>query len=129
MKARITSEITEPDDRHVQYKFSVNGGEGMMRVRSEAESAIPPEQSAEHWFKEHQWGYGQTRGGQPLIYEVQHEHWAVHNVIVHKIDVDTAKIYGQQWAFLRNQEPLSVVHAVGSAIKVFGAQKLQFQAH
>jgi uncharacterized protein YqjF (DUF2071 family) len=128
VKANITSDISESEDRHVQYNFGVNDGQGLMRVRSAIKTSVPSEDSTEHWFKEHQWGYGQTRRGTPLIYEVQHPHWACHQIQESEINVDTGAIYGDQWAFLQNLEPVSVVHAAGSAIKVFGAQRLESQA-
>lgn len=124
VRAQIDSNIVQSEARSVRYGFRSNGGRGMMRVESATEHAIPGADSSEHWFKEHQWGYGSTRRGQTLRYEVQHPHWACHRVQEHEIDVDWGAIYGEEWAHMREVEPLSVVHAVGSEIKVFGAERL-----
>ena len=124
VRAEIESEIDQGETRSVRYGFSSNGGCGMMRVVSAPEHAIPGEDSTEHWFKEHQWGYGSTRGGRTLRYEVQHPHWGCHRVHEHEIDVDWGAIYGDAWSHMAEAEPLSVVHAVGSGIKVFGAERL-----
>lgn len=122
--AKIQSEIEEKSTRSVRYAFQLSGGEGSMRVVSSPESQIPDEDSTEHWFKEHQWGYGATRKGRTLRYEVQHPHWACHHVESHDIDVDWGRIYGGEWVHMNDAEPLSVVHAVGSDIKVFGAEPM-----
>lgn len=122
VRARIQSEITEDQARRVSYGFQLNGAEGTMRVESSAKTVMPGEDSIEHWFKEHQWGYGRTRRGKMLRYEVQHPYWACHEVHSYEIDVDWGRIYGEEWSHMRDAEPLSVVHAEGSAIKVFGAE-------
>ncbi len=122
--AKIQNEIEEEATRSVRYAFQLNGGQGTMRVESSPESQIPDEDSTEHWFKEHQWGYGATRKGRTLRYEVQHPHWACHRVESHDIDVDWGWIYGDEWSSMSNAQPLSVVHAVGSDIKVFGAEPM-----
>lgn len=125
VRARIGSDIGEVgDERRVQYTFGLRGGVGRMRVGSDAESEIPAEGSAEHWFKEHQWGYGMSRSGRTLRYEVRHPWWACHRVREHEIDVDWGPIYGPRWAALRDAAPISVAHAAGSPVEVHGAQPL-----
>ena len=124
VRASIQSKVTENETRTVRYSFQLKAGSGKMGVKSSADAHLPGEDSTEHWFKEHQWGYGTTRSGQTLRYEVQHPHWACHQVLSYAIDVDWGRIYGKEWAHMRDAEPLSVVHAVGSGIKVFGAERL-----
>ena len=124
VRARIGSNISEDTQREVEYRFRLGTSEGSMRVVSAPDSKIPAESSTEHWFKEHQWGYGRARSGKTLIYEVQHPHWACHAIESRTIDVDWGGIYGDEWAHMRGEDPLSVVHAQGSAIKVFGARPL-----
>ena len=124
VRAKIDSDIAEHNaTRSVRYGFNLKQALGMMRVDSKTHSAIPHEDSSEHWFKEHQWGYGSTRGGKTLRYEVQHPHWACHEVRSHEIDVDWGGIYGPEWTYMRDEQPLSVVHAVGSEIQVFSAER------
>ncbi len=124
VRASIQSEISEDQSRRVRYGFQYNAGEGTMRVESGVEAEVPAEDSTEHWFKEHQWGYGSTRRGKALRYEVRHPHWSCHAVRSHEIDVDWGRIYGSEWSHMREAKPLSVVHAVGSDIKVFGAEPM-----
>ncbi|MCC5824073.1 MAG: DUF2071 domain-containing protein [Phycisphaerales bacterium] len=122
-KAKITDRIERTGDAvRVAYEFAIDGGVGCMAVEADAEAIVPPEDSPEHWFKEHQWGYGVTRGGKTLRYEVRHPVWACHRVRSVAIDVDWGRVYGEQWAGMRGAEPLSVVLAAGSAISVHSAE-------
>ena len=80
---------------------------------------MPPPESTAHFFKEHQWGFGTTRGGQAVRYEVTHPFWQTYPVTSFDLDMDWAHVYGPEWTFLQDAEPYSVVLAEGSAIKVF----------
>ena len=95
-----------------------------MSVEADTDSTTPPEDSSEHWFKEHQWGYGVTRRGQSLRYEVRHPVWACHRVRSASIDVDCARVYGPEWSSLKDAEPISTVLAAGSPIEVRTAEPL-----
>lgn len=124
VRARIEDRITQVDGKRlVEYSFSYGGGAGTMRVETDLEPVVPTECSPEHWFKEHQWGYGVTRRGRLLRYEVQHPNWACYPVRSSEMEVDWGRIYGSEWASMCDAEPLSVVLAEGSGIKVFGAQR------
>lgn len=122
-KARISERVEKgADSVRVGYEFAIDGGVGRMSVEADAGAEVPGEDSAEHWFKEHQWGYGVTRGGKALRYEVRHPVWACHRVRSAVIGVDWGRVYGAEWAGMRSAEPLSVVLAVGSEIAVLGAE-------
>ncbi len=122
-KARIGESIDRGESSlSVAYNFAINGGRGAVRVETDPVASTPPEGSAEHWFKEHQWGYGVTKRGKPLRYEVRHPVWACHSVRSHDIAVDWDRVYGPEWSVLGTTKPLSVVLAVGSPIEVLGAE-------
>ena len=122
-KAKIGESIDRSGSAlSVGYNFAINGGEGTMRVEADPIPSTPPEDSAEQWFKEHQWGYGVTRRGKPLRYEVRRPVWACHAVRAAEISVDWRRVYGQEWRVLGEVEPLSVVFAVGSPIEVCTAE-------
>lgn len=125
VRAKIFDRWEEQDGtRRVEYSFRYGGGDGTMRVEADAAGEIPSDDSTEHWFKEHQWGYGITRSGRMLRYEVQHPHWACYPIRSSVINVDWGQIYGPEWAHMRDAKPTSVVLAAGSEIKVFGAQAI-----
>lgn len=122
-KALISERILRGDETvRVGYEFAIDGGVGRMSVEADSAAFVPPEDSVEHWFKEHQWGYGVTRGGRALRYEVRHPVWACHRVRSWAIDVDWERVYGAEWAGMRGAEPVSVVLAAGSEIAVLGAE-------
>ncbi|MBY0231158.1 MAG: DUF2071 domain-containing protein, partial [Gemmataceae bacterium] len=79
----------------------------------------PGPESDEHFFKEHQWGFGTTRDGVALRYQVQHPEWDVWPVSSHSLDFDFSAVYGPEWGFLGSQPPMSAVLAAGSPVSVF----------
>src|SRR5690606_10545237 len=97
----------------------------IIRVTARRECSIPPADSLDHWFKEHQWGFGRSRDGEPLFYEVRHPHWAVHPVESLHLDFDWGSVYGPAWEALTDQKPLSVVLAQGSPIEVHPKRPLK----
>lgn len=106
-------------DNVISHNWSWRGREHSLELTSTAEAKLPPEESTEHFFKEHQWGFGKTRAGKPLVYEVRHPHWKVFDVLNLDLNVDLAQQYGEEFEFLNTSKPYSVVHALGSDIEVF----------
>ncbi len=79
----------------------------------------PAGDSDEHFFKEHQWGFGRDRRGRTLAYEVRHPLWDVYPVRSWSVDLDWTHVYGASWSFLSSEKPASVVLAAGSAVSVY----------
>ena len=84
----------------------------------------PAEDSEEHFFKEHQWGFGRDRRGRTLVYEVRHPLWEVYPVRSWSLDLDWAQVYGPAWGFLSADTPASVVLAAGSPVSVYPRRRL-----
>jgi hypothetical protein len=82
-------------------------------------SITPTEESDEHFFKEHEWGFGVTRGKKTLRYQVTHPVWNIYPIESYALDFDFATVYGPQWALLQQAKPYSVILAVGSPIAVY----------
>jgi uncharacterized protein len=102
------------------------GGRGMhVRVTADREQRTPGSESMEHWFKEHQWGFGTSRRGETLMYEVRHPVWAVHHNARHDLEFDWAGVYGKEWGFLQDAKPKSVVLAAGSPVAVYPKRSLK----
>lgn len=112
------------DVLEVEHRWKWRSTEHHLRVASDPKTHLPRPDSREHFFKEHQWGYGVTRGGETLIYEVRHPHWDTHPVRDWDVEIDFASLYGAEFGDLTDATPVSVVHAVGSAIEVFFGQEL-----
>jgi uncharacterized protein YqjF (DUF2071 family) len=114
----------EPDRLTVEHCLLWAGREHRLRTMGRKPAVLPPEASVEHFFKEHRWGFGTTRRGRLIHYEVRHPVWEVYPVQECRIELDWSKVYGREWAFLANAAPCSTVLAVGSPIEVFPRRKL-----
>jgi uncharacterized protein YqjF (DUF2071 family) len=90
--------------------------------RLAVEGQTPPIAAAtssdEHFFKEHQWGFGVNRRGRTLSYRVDHPCWEIYPVVSWKVELDWASVYGPEFRFLQKEQPCSVVFAAGSGVCV-----------
>ncbi len=91
-------------------------------VSAEATPFRPADDSLEHFFKEHRWGFGIARDGRALRYEVEHPTWDAYPVRSYSIDLDWAAVYGAEWGWLADAEPCSIALAAGSAVSVWPKQ-------
>lgn len=73
--------------------------------------------SEEEFITEHYWGYTKV-GENTSEYGVEHPRWQVYPTREYSIDVDFGTIYGEEFAFLKNEKPKSVFLAEGSEIVV-----------
>ncbi len=113
-----SSKLVSDDTVTITHDWKWRGESQRLVAVSDGEATMPADDSTEHFFKEHQWGFGVTRSGRALEYEVNHPHWKVHNIRDLELDVDFGSLYGEEFAALNDAEPYSVVHAVGSEISV-----------
>jgi uncharacterized protein YqjF (DUF2071 family) len=103
----------------MDYRLTFAGREHRITVTGGKPAFRPAEGSDEHFFKEHHWGYGVTRRGQPIRYQVDHPVWDVYPVRSYSVDLDWTNVYGPEWESLGQTAPYSTVLAAGSAIRVF----------
>lgn len=78
---------------------------------------IPPRGSLEEFITEHYWGYTKSRSG-TVEYGVQHPKWKTSLVSGFQLAVDFGKLYGEDFAFLSVESPVSVQYADGSGVSV-----------
>jgi uncharacterized protein len=114
----------EAGKQNVSYTLQFAGREHTLSVTARKPAFRPEPDSVEHFFKEHQWGFGTSRGGVPTRFLVEHPVWDVYPVSSYDVDLDWQAVYGPEWAFLQGAEPESVILAVGSAVKVYSKGKL-----
>ena len=127
--APMSNRITEDERRiTVEHRLRFGGRANRVMVVGRKPGVMPDADSTEHFFKEHQWGFGSGRGGACIRYEVAHPHWACYPVESFELDWDWRGAYGEEFAFLGEAEPCSVVLAAGSAISVFPKGKLALAA-
>lgn len=119
LAAPMSMDVQNATDRvRAEYRLYYGGRWHAITVAGKVPPFTPAEHTAEHFFKEEHWGFGTTREGDPLRYEVGHPVWDVYTVDSYAIDLDFGAAYGHEWAFLAQEQPRSTVFAVGSAITV-----------
>lgn len=111
--------LEDENTRTMEYRLTWAGREQVLHISGRKAVYLPGPTSDEHFFKEHRWGFGRTRSGQPLRYEVAHPVWEVFPVESYHIEMDWASVYGPEWGFLSKATPMSAVFADGSAVAVY----------
>lgn len=118
--ARMGMAVSDAADAvTAEYRVEWGGRPHTLRAVGAKPAGRPGPGSAEHFFKEHSWGYGVTRRGRLLRYEVSHPDWDVYPVRDYRIDVDWGVLYGSAWSDMTGREPASVILAAGSAVSVY----------
>jgi hypothetical protein len=118
--ARMSSVVVDgPSDLTIEHRLEFGGRANVIQVCGVKPATTPTADSVEHFFKEHEWGFGTTHRGQLLRYRVEHPVWEVYRVTSWKVDLDWRAVYGPEWAVLQDATPFSTVLAVGSNIAVF----------
>ncbi len=104
----------------VEHRLDVAGRERRIGVTADAAAPFrPADDSPEAFLIEHQWGFGTSRRGRLVRYQVVHEPWDVCPVRSLDLDWDWAAAYGPAFAPLQGAEPVSVVLAAGSTVSVY----------
>jgi uncharacterized protein YqjF (DUF2071 family) len=117
--ARMASNVRESEHaievEHVLYR---ENRAQKLRILARRHESMPAESSTAHFFKEHSLGFGRSRSGELVRYEVRHPPWSVYSVQDFQLDWEFGTVYGPAWADLSRQEPCSVVLAKGSPVRV-----------
>ena len=74
--------------------------------------------SEEEFITEHYWGYTQRGATKTSEYGVEHPRWKIYETAHYAIDVDFKKMYGDAFAFLKNETPTSVFLVEGSEVLI-----------
>jgi uncharacterized protein YqjF (DUF2071 family) len=75
----------------------------------------------EEFITEHYWGYTSVRGG-CSEYRVEHPRWKIWPADTFQVIADMATLYGDQFADVLNNPPVSAFIAEGSHIQIFGRE-------
>ena len=116
-KLPMKNSIEESDDLlKVSYSWKTKNWNS---IKIEAENTqMPFEQGSEFDFiTEHYYGYTKNKN-KTSEYEVQHPQWNFYKVKNHEISLDFADNYGEDFQFLNQQKPISVMLAEGSEVTV-----------
>jgi hypothetical protein len=120
-RAAPLNSTSSEDDENITMTSTLtcSGRKHRLEATARTPLIVPPEESAEHFFKEHKWGYGIARDGGLLRYEVSHPVWSVYQNVRYTLAFDLGAVYGPEWAFLSGAKPASVVLARGSNVEVY----------
>ena len=115
MESRV---VTTGSTISVEHQLRTSTALSSLSVTASTTGYLPRDDSTEHHFKEHQWGFGQNRDGQLVTYEVRHPVWEVYPVTSSALDWNWSDAYGPRWSFLSDLSPVSIILAAGSEISV-----------
>lgn len=122
----MESERTEEEqDLRVQHRIWKDKDKFNLIVRASGDFETPGPDTVEHFFKEHELGFGRDKKGETLYYFVEHPIWATRPLEIERLDFDFGKLYGPEWTFLNEQEPRYKLYCQGSAVKVYSSVRLK----
>ena len=113
------------DGRRVSYSLTKERCSNSISVEIGENIGVPDENSHGEFIIEHYWGYTRRAANRTDEYKVEHPKWELFSVDNPEISVDFGKTYGQEFVFLDEQKPYSVLLAKGSEIAVYKGQKIK----
>lgn len=122
---KMTSSVKKNGAIFINHTIEINNNKYEINLQADNKPFLPPSDSTEHFFKEHEWGFGNSKSGKPIIYKVEHPFWNIYPIIKFEHNFDFGAIYGKKWLSLNNQTPYTVTYAQGSEIKLFEGEVMQ----
>jgi len=113
------------DDSSVAYAWKKGDQTARLSVMRGEDLGVPLDDSHGSFIIEHYWGYTDRGNGRTDEYRVAHPKWNLFSTKDEVIDVDFGRTYGDEFAFLSDQKPYSVVLANGSEIAVYKGKSLK----
>ncbi|MEP6850542.1 MAG: DUF2071 domain-containing protein [Acidobacteriota bacterium] len=101
--------------------YSWSKGENINRLEVEIDSnlGVPDEGSHGSFIIEHYWGYTRRDQKRTDEYKVEHPKWELFSVKNPSIEVDFRTTYGDEFGFLHDAQPHSILLAKGSEVAVY----------
>jgi uncharacterized protein len=114
----------ECTNESVNYSWSRENIHNSLRVERDTNLGVPATGSHGEFIIEHYWGYTKRSDSRTDEYKVEHPKWELYSVKNEKIDVDFGATYGDEFAFLTNATPYSILLAKGSKIAVYKSKQI-----
>ncbi len=102
----------------VRYEWKINNRWNHLEVNADLIKTDMQTGSIEEFIYEHYYGYTRLNSLQSQEYKVNHPRWQVNEVKDYSIHCDFKSMYGDDFSFLSNRVPDSVIIAEGSPITV-----------
>jgi uncharacterized protein len=109
---------TTSRSKHVRYQWKINKEWNHIAVNAAPENEQMLPGSMEEFIFEHYYGYTKINNQVSQEYKVNHPRWQVHKVTGYSIHCDFKSLYGNDFSFLSNHQPDSVIIAEGSQVSV-----------
>ncbi len=123
--------IENSDNREIEYTWQKNSKSNKTKkinsiyLKTAKNLSEIEEGSKTEFITEHYWGYAKQNDKKTNEYEVTHPKWQKYDILDCEIKADFGGIYGQEFSFLNNQKPASVMLAEGSKITVEPKNKIK----
>jgi uncharacterized protein len=111
-------------EKAVGYSWQKGDSANSIKVEIDRDLGVPATNSHGEFIIEHYWGYTKRGANRTDEYKVEHPKWELFSVKNEQINVDFGKTYGEEFAFLNNEKPFSILLAKGSEIAVYKGEKL-----
>ena len=100
------------------FEWKPKTGWNKIAITTDHISVEMPADSIEEFIVEHYYGYTKVSEVETQEYRVNHPRWQINKVLSSDIHCDFSAMYGNDFAFLSNQLPDSVIFAEGSNVSV-----------
>ena len=110
-------EITEKF-KSVNYQWKINNEWNQISVNTGKEKKPMVQGSIEEFIFEHYYGYTKINNVLSQEYKVNHPSWLINDIMNYSINCDFKSMYGNDFAYLNNHQPDSVIIAEGSPVTV-----------
>ncbi len=104
--------------KNVQYKWKINKEWNHIAVNAASKNEQMLAGSVEEFIFEHYYGYTKINSTLSQEYKVNHPRWLVNKVMDYSVDCNFTSMYGNDFSFLNNHQPDSVILAEGSPVTV-----------
>ncbi len=119
--------VENQDNREIEYTWQKNKTKKLNSIYLKTTKNLSEieEGSKTEFITEHYWGYAKQGDQKTNEYEVTHPKWQKYDVLDYEIKADFGGIYGEEFSFLDNQKPASVMLTEGSKITVEPKSKIK----
>lgn len=100
------------------YEWNFKGKWNKINATAKKRSNKIIENSCECFFADHYWGFTKYSDTKTYYYVVEHPVWETFKVVSYSIDCDFGALYGEEFSFLNNEKPKSVLMTKGSQINL-----------
>ncbi len=109
---------------NVGYTWERQGHKNNLEVEIDESVGVPDAGSHGEFIIEHYWGYTTRGSGRIDEYKVEHPKWELFSTKNEQIKVDFGNTYGDEFAFLNDEKPHSILLAKGSEVAVYKGKRI-----